>query len=172
MFIIHARIVLTENLYMCGYIDKTPCPWYVSNVSTFPNAFPLILDCNLHDLNQTNPGLTLFSVELLLGILLLGVNRPIWAGLTSSVVKYVKAREGRWGLKARGRFKACSRKPALVVNLYCKLEISRDQTGHIYEPVLGLCEPTGVTRVYKGTTRRRFRTTDNNSRLRRSLFAP
>ena len=32
---------------------------------------------------------------LMLGILLLGVNRPIWAGLTSSVVKYVKAHEGR-----------------------------------------------------------------------------
>ena len=32
---------------------------------------------------------------LMLGILLLGVNRPIWAGLTSSVVKYVKAQEGR-----------------------------------------------------------------------------
>ena len=61
------------------------------------------------------------------------------------------------GLKAHSRFKACSRKPALVFNLYCKLGISRDQTGHIYEPVLGLCEPTGVTRVYKGTTRRRFK---------------
>ena len=32
---------------------------------------------------------------LMLGILLLGVNRPIWAGLTSSVVNYVKAQEGR-----------------------------------------------------------------------------
>ena len=81
-----------------------------------------------------------------LGILLLGVNRPIWAGLTSSVVKYVKAQEDRGGLKAHGRFKACSRKPTLVVNLYCKLGISRDQTGHIYEPVLGIREPTGVTR--------------------------
>src|SRR6266511_3919032 len=37
---------------------------YVSNVSTFPNAFPLVLDSNLHDLNETNPGLTLFSAEL------------------------------------------------------------------------------------------------------------
>ena len=94
---------------------------------------------------------------LMLGILLLGVNRPIWAGLTSSVVKYVKTQEDRGGLKAHGRFKACSRKPALVVNLYCKLGINRDQTGHIYESVLGIYEPTGVTRVYKGTTRRRFR---------------
>ena len=94
---------------------------------------------------------------LMLGILLLGVNQPIWAGLTSSVVKYVKAQEDRGGLKAHGRFKACSRKPALVINLYCKLGISRDQTGHIYEPVLGLRKPTGVTRVYKGTTRRRFK---------------
>ena len=94
---------------------------------------------------------------LMLGILLLGVNRPIWAGLTSSVVKYVKAQEDRGGLKAHGRLKACSRKPALVVNLYCKLGIRRDQTGHIYEPVLGLRKSTGVTRVYKGTTRRRFK---------------
>ena len=37
---------------------------YVSNVSTFPNAFPLVADSNLHDLNETNPGLTLFSAEL------------------------------------------------------------------------------------------------------------
>ena len=100
---------------------------------------------------------------LMLGILLLGVNRSIWVGLTSSVVKYVKAQEDRGGLKAHGRFKASSRKPALVVNLYCKLGISRDQTGHIYEPILGLCEPMGVTRVYKGTTRRRFK--DNRQQL-------
>ena len=100
---------------------------------------------------------------LMLGILLLGVNRPIWTGLTSSVLKYVKAQEDRGGLKAHGRFKACSHKPALVVNLYCKLGISRDQTGHIYEPVLGLGKPTRVTRVYKGTTRRRFK--DNRQQL-------
>ena len=37
---------------------------FVSVVSTFPNAFPLVLGSNLHDLNGTNPGLTLFSVEL------------------------------------------------------------------------------------------------------------
>ena len=94
---------------------------------------------------------------LMLGILLLGVNRPIWAGLTSSVVKYVKAQEDRGGLKAHGRLKACSRKPALVVNLYCKLGIRRYQTEHIYKTVLGLRKPTRVTRVYKGTTRRRFK---------------
>ena len=29
--------------------------WYVSNVSTFPNTFALVLDSNLHDLNGTNP---------------------------------------------------------------------------------------------------------------------
>ena len=29
--------------------------WYISVVSTFPNAFPLVLDSNLHDLNETNP---------------------------------------------------------------------------------------------------------------------
>ena len=49
------------------------------------------------------------------------------------------------------------------VNLYCKLGISRDQTEHVYEPVLGLCKPTGVTHVYKGTTRRRFK--DNRQQL-------
>ena len=38
--------------------------WYVSNVSTFCHDFPLVLDSNLHDLNKTNPGLTLFSAEL------------------------------------------------------------------------------------------------------------
>jgi hypothetical protein len=38
--------------------------WYVSNVSTFPSTFALILFSNLHDLNGTNPGLTLFSAEL------------------------------------------------------------------------------------------------------------
>ena len=43
------------------------------------------------------------------------------------------------------------------VNLYCKLGISRDQTENVYEPVLGLCKPTGVTHVYKGTTWRRFK---------------
>ena len=38
--------------------------WYVSIASTFPNTFTLVLDSNLHDLNGTNPGLTLFSAEL------------------------------------------------------------------------------------------------------------
>ena len=49
------------------------------------------------------------------------------------------------------------------VNLHYKLGVSRDQTGHVYEPVLGLCKPTGVTHVYKGTTRRRFK--DNTQQL-------
>ena len=74
-----------------------------------------------------------------------------------------EAQKDRGGLKAHGRVKACSRKPALVVNLYCKLGISGDQTRHIYEPVLGLSKLTGVTRVYKGTTRRRFK--DNRQQL-------
>ena len=38
--------------------------WYISNVSTFSHAFPLVLDSNWRDLAETNPGLTLFSVEL------------------------------------------------------------------------------------------------------------
>ena len=36
----------------------------LGGVDTFPNAFPLVLDSNLHDLNDTNPGLMLFSAEL------------------------------------------------------------------------------------------------------------
>ena len=108
-----------------------------------------------------NPSKSIWG--LMLGILLLGVNRPIWAGLTTSVLKYVKAQKDRGGPKAHGRFKACSRKPALIVNLYCKLGISTDQTGHIYEPVLGLRKPTRVTRVYKGTTWWRFK--DNRQQL-------
>lgn len=35
--------------------------WYVSNVSTFPNTFALVLDSNLHDLNGTNPGWRCFQ---------------------------------------------------------------------------------------------------------------
>lgn len=38
--------------------------WYISNVSTFSNDFPLVLNSNLHDLNETNPRLTLFLAEL------------------------------------------------------------------------------------------------------------
>ena len=51
----------------------------------------------------------------------------------------------------------------LYINLYYKLGIRRDQPGYEDGPVLGLCEPTGVTRVYKGTTRRRFK--DNREQL-------
>ena len=35
--------------------------WYVSNVSTFPNTFALVLDSNLHDLNETNRTDAVFS---------------------------------------------------------------------------------------------------------------
>ena len=45
----------------------------------------------------------------------------------------------------------------LYINLYCKLAIRRDQPGYEYRPVLGLGEPMGVTRVYKGKTQRRFK---------------
>ena len=37
------------------YVIKNNDNWYVSNVSTFPNTFALVLDSNLHDLNETNP---------------------------------------------------------------------------------------------------------------------
>ena len=35
--------------------------WYISNVSTFPNTFALVLDSNLHDLNETNPNWRCFQ---------------------------------------------------------------------------------------------------------------
>ena len=95
---------------------------------------------------------------LMLRILLLGVNRPIWAGSTSSVVpEVIKPKKADEGLRpvVGSRLVAVNRN--LYINLYCKLGISRDQTGHIYEPVLGLCKSTGVTHVYKGMTRRRFK---------------
>ena len=95
---------------------------------------------------------------LMLGILLLGVNRPIWAGSTSSVdPKVIKPKKVDEGLRlvAGSRLVAVNRN--FYINLYCKLGIRRDQPGYEYRPVLGLCEPTGVTRVYKGTTRQRFK---------------
>ena len=45
----------------------------------------------------------------------------------------------------------------LCIYLYCKLGTRRDQPGYEYEPVLGLSEPAGVTRVYKGVTWQRFK---------------
>ena len=62
---------------------------------------------------------------------------------------------------AGSRLVAVNRK--LYVSLYCKLGIRRDQPGYEYRSVLGLCGLMGVTRVYKGTTRRRFK--DNRQQL-------
>ena len=101
---------------------------------------------------------------LMLGILLLGVNRPIWAGSTSSVVpEVIKPKKADEGLRpvTGSRLVAVNRN--LYINLYYKLGIRRDQPGYEYEPVLGICEPTSVTRGYKGTTRRRFK--DNRQQL-------
>ena len=95
---------------------------------------------------------------LMLGILLLGVNRPICAGLTSSVAPIViKPKKADEGLRpvAGSRLVVVNRN--LYINLYCKIGIRRGQPGYEYRPESGLCEPTGVTRVYKGTTRRRFK---------------
>ena len=100
----------------------------------------------------------------MLGILLLGVNRPIWAGSTSSVVpEVIKPKKADEGLRpvAGSRLVAVNRN--LYINLYCKLGIRRDQPGYEYEPVLGLSELAGVTHVYKGTTRQRFK--DNRQQL-------
>ena len=41
-----------------GGVDTSP------TYLLFLTLFPLVLDSNLHDLNETNPGLTLFSAEL------------------------------------------------------------------------------------------------------------
>ena len=73
---------------------------------------------------------------------------------SSRVIKPKKADEGLRPV-AGSRLVAINRD--LYINLYCKLGIRRDQPGYEYRPVLGLCELTGVTRVYKGTTRRRFK---------------
>ena len=67
---------------------------------------------------------------LMLGILLLGVNRPIWAGSTSSVVpEVIKPKKADEGLRpvAGSRLVAVNRD--LYINLYCKLGIRRDQPG-------------------------------------------
>ena len=79
---------------------------------------------------------------------------------SSRVLKPKKANEGLRPIVG-ARLVAVNRD--LYINLYCKLGIRRDQPGYEYEPVLGLCEPTGVTRVYKGTTQRRFK--DNRQQL-------
>ena len=67
---------------------------------------------------------------LMLGILLLGINRPIWAGSTSSVVpEVIKPKKADEGLRpvAGSRLVAINRD--LYINLYCKLGIRRDQPG-------------------------------------------
>ena len=49
----------------------------------------------------------------------------------------------------------------------------RDQAGHLYEPASELCKPAGRQPVYiRGRPGGGLRTTDNNSRLRQSVFAP
>ena len=101
---------------------------------------------------------------LMLGILLLGVNRPIWAGSTSSVVpEVIKPKKADEGLRLVAGSRLVAVNQNLYINLYCKLGIRRDQPGYEYRPVLGLCEPTGVTRVFKGMTRQRFK--DNRQQL-------
>ena len=44
-----------ECVIFCWKRECVVTSWYVSNVSTFPNTFALVLDSNLHDLNGTNP---------------------------------------------------------------------------------------------------------------------
>ena len=104
-------------------------------------------------------------IFFLLGILLLGVNWPIWAGSTSSVApKVIKPKKADEGLRpvAGSRLVAVNRN--LYIDLYCKIGIRRGQPGYVYRPELGLCELTGVTHVYKGMTRRWFK--DNRQQTR------
>ena len=71
----------------------------------------------------------------MLGILLLGVNRPIWAGSTSSVApEVIKPKKADEGLRpvAGSRLVAINRD--LYINLYCKLGIERYRPGYEYEP--------------------------------------
>ena len=59
--------VSSIQIMQVGVQNKGKSVWksrYVGDVSTFPNTFALVLDSNLHDLNGTNLGLTLFSAEL------------------------------------------------------------------------------------------------------------
>ena len=58
----YSRINLIQSI--CRQILVWGGDWYVSNVSTFSHAFPLVLDSNLHDLNENNHGLTPFLAEL------------------------------------------------------------------------------------------------------------
>ena len=52
------QLLILENILwppLCRINKFGLNTWYVSNVSTFPNTFGLVLDSNLHGLNETNP---------------------------------------------------------------------------------------------------------------------
>ena len=67
---------------------------------------------------------------LMLRILLLGVNRPIWAGSTSSVVpEVIKPKKADEGLRPVASSRLVDINRYLYINLYCKLGIRRDQPG-------------------------------------------
>ena len=86
--------------------------WYVSIISTFPNAFPLVLDSNLHDLNETNPRLTLFSAELpwccfCVEIKILGMERNFTENIFGINKKYWRKNQGQGSTPSPRGWEAC-----------------------------------------------------------------
>ena len=57
-FSLSTKLLEDKQRFKLGGVDTSP------TYLLFSHAFPLVLDSNLHDLNETNPGLTLFSAEL------------------------------------------------------------------------------------------------------------
>ena len=51
----YIHILIERNLVDVLSLLASTEALYVSNVSTFPNTFALVLDSNLHYLNETNP---------------------------------------------------------------------------------------------------------------------
>ena len=58
-FSLSTELLEDKQRFKLGGVDTSP-----TYLLFLANAFPLVLDSNLHDLNETNPGLTLFLAEL------------------------------------------------------------------------------------------------------------
>ena len=99
--------------------------------------------------------------------------KPAYLGRVNfiSSSRVLKPKKIDKGLRPVVGFRLVAVNRHLYINLYCKLGIRRDQPGYEYRPMLGLCESMGVTRVYKGTTRRRLRYKKHNSIARHSLLS-
>ena len=114
-----------------------------------------------HDINES---LKAMRISIDVGDITAG-RKPAYLGRVNfiSSSRVLKPKKTDEGLRPVVGLRLVAVNRYLYINLYCKLGIRRDQPGYEYEPVLGLCEPMGVTRVYKGTTRRRFK--DNRKQL-------